>query len=217
MVTLADDTEEAPWMTMGDLQFWSASSFAHSLRNYARRRQLGWYVASMLPIDYRWKNLSVKKRVSPDGFVAFVPEHARQSFDAEEEGGFPPFVVEVVSPSSIYRDEEEKRQVYDLMGVKEYALFTPRDPAGATLRGYRRDAAGQFVDWPTDAQGRLWSTTLELYLVARGALLQAQTADGEWLMTPEQSEVALQAAEAEAERLRRELDALRAAANQATE
>src|SRR5215203_2065162 len=89
MVTLENDTEEAPWITMGDLQFWSASSFAHSLRNYAHRRRLGWYVASMLPIDYRWKNLPGKKRVSPDGFVAFVPEHWRQSYDADEEGGFP--------------------------------------------------------------------------------------------------------------------------------
>ena len=29
--SLEDDTEEAPWMVMGDAQFWSASRFAHSL------------------------------------------------------------------------------------------------------------------------------------------------------------------------------------------
>lgn len=31
MLMLANDEEEAPWMAMGDLQFWSASSLAHSL------------------------------------------------------------------------------------------------------------------------------------------------------------------------------------------
>ena len=35
---LADDEEDAVWMVVGDLQFWSASGFAHSLRAYARRR-----------------------------------------------------------------------------------------------------------------------------------------------------------------------------------
>ncbi len=32
MLLLEDDAEDAPWMVMGDLQFWSASSLAHSLR-----------------------------------------------------------------------------------------------------------------------------------------------------------------------------------------
>lgn len=54
MIMLEDDTEQAPWMVMGDLQFWSASGFAHSLRNYARELGLPWYVASMMPIRYRW-------------------------------------------------------------------------------------------------------------------------------------------------------------------
>jgi hypothetical protein len=40
MATLEDDTEDKPWMVMGDLPFWSASSFAHSLRIYARERHL---------------------------------------------------------------------------------------------------------------------------------------------------------------------------------
>jgi len=53
MLTLEDDTEDAPWMVMGTQQFWSASSFAHSLRNYALALELPWFVASMLPIRYR--------------------------------------------------------------------------------------------------------------------------------------------------------------------
>ena len=157
MLLLDDDTEDAPWMVMGDLQFWSASSFAHSLRGYAHQRGLGWYVASMLPILYTWPPAKRKHQLAPDAFVAFVPEHARSSFDVAVEGSFPPFVLEVVSPSSTERDEEEKRRAYELLGAREYALFTPRVDAGSTLTGYRQGTSGAFETWRPDEQGRLWS------------------------------------------------------------
>ena len=230
ILMLEDDTEDAPWMVMGDLQFWSASSFAHSLRSYAHEQGFDWYVASMLPITYEWPNAARKKQLSPDTFVAFVEERARTSYDVEAEGGFPPFVLEVVSPSSTARDQQEKRLAYELLGVREYALFTPREGVPSVLEGYRRGATGQFEPWTPDEQGRLWSEVLGLYLVARGALLQAQTAEGRLLLTPEQTGAALRVAEEarrreeearrseeearrraeeEAERLRRELERYR--------
>jgi Uma2 family endonuclease len=216
MLMFEDDTEDAPWMAMGDLQFWSASSFAHSLRNHAREQQLGWYVASMLPITYTVPEEEHPKTVSPDTFVAFVPDHPRTSFNVAEEGAFPPFVLEVVSPSSVVRDQRGKRRAYDLLGAREYALFTPRVEAPSVLEGYRRESAGTFVAWQPDAQGRLWSEVLGLFLVARGPLLQAQTPDGRLLLTPEQAltelrheQDARQRAEDEAERLRHELERYR--------
>jgi hypothetical protein len=223
MLLLEDDTEDAPWMVMGDLQFWSASSFAHSLRSYAHEQGFDWYVASMLPITYEWPNAARKKQLSPDTFVAFVEERARTSYDVEAEGGFPPFVLEVVSPSSTARDQQEKRLAYELLGAREYALFTPREGVPSVLEGYRRSAKGQFEPWTPVEQGRLWSEVLGLYLVARGTLLQAQTAEGRLLLTPEQTGAALRVAEEarrreeearrraeeEAERLRRELERYR--------
>lgn len=196
MLTLEDDTEDAPWMTMGDLQFWLASGFAHSLRDYARAQGLGWYVASMLPILYSWSGSSRKHQLSPDTFVAFVPERARSSFDVVAEGSFPPFVLEVILPSSTERDEVEKRQAYELLGVLEYALFTPREGMASRLEGYRRGPDGRFDPWSLDAEGRLWSETLGLFLVTNGALVQAQTAAGQLLLTPEQTGAALREAEA---------------------
>ena len=157
-------------MVMGDLQFWSASSFAHSLQSYARVQALGWYVASMLPIAVKLPTASRKKILSPDTFVAFAPDRPRTTFDVTAEGGtFPPFVLEVVSPSSEVRDQEEKRQAYELCGAQEYALFTPREGTPSILEGYRRDATGAFVAWPPDEQERLWSEVLGLFLTARGA------------------------------------------------
>jgi hypothetical protein len=230
MLTLEDDTEDASWMVMGDLQFWSASGFAHSLRGYAHERGLDWYVASMMPITYLWPGSKRKRQLAPDAFVAFVPEHSRSSFDVATEGGFPPFVLEVVSPSSSERDEDDKRIAYEALGAREYALFTPRDESPSRLSGYRRGDSGSFERWRPDDQGRLWSDVLGLYLVVRGTLLQAQTAEGRLLLTPDQTGAALlqaeearrqeeearrleaearRQAEAEVEQLRRELEQLR--------
>jgi hypothetical protein len=203
MLTLEDDTEEKPWMVLGDLQFWSASSFAHSLRIYSRERHLPWYVASRLPILYTWPGVVGKKQLAPDAFIAFPDDHPRQSYDLQIEGGFPPFVLEVVSPSSSARDQVEKRQVYDALGAREYALFTPRDGAPSLLEGYRRVASGQFEPWPRDEQGRLASEVLGLTLVVNGTILQAETPDGQLLLTPDQ----LAAARDEEARARREAEA----------
>jgi hypothetical protein len=215
MMFLENDTKDAPWMVMGDLQFWSASSFAHSLRTYAHEQGLPWFVASMLPIQFEWPDVARKKVLSPDTFVAFVPEHSRTSFDVEVEGQFPPFVLEVVSPSSTARDHEEKRRAYSMVAVQEYALFTPRDDAPSSLEGYRRDASGAFGPWAPDEQGRLWSAVLGLHLVVRGRLLQAQTPEGRLLLTPELEAVARLRAEderrrADAERQRADAERQRA-------
>jgi Uma2 family endonuclease len=212
MLTLDDDTEDAPWMVMGDLQFWSASGFAHSLRAYAHRRRLPWYVASMLPIRYTWPPSARKRQLAPDVFVAFVPEHARGSYDVSVEGSFPPFMLEVVSPSSVARDEQEKLLAYQLLGAQEYVLFTPRDAGQSTLAGYRRNAAGLFEPWIADEQGGLWSDVLALRLVALEGFLQAWTAEGEVLLTLEQAEIARVEAEAAREteaRARQQAEAAR--------
>jgi Uma2 family endonuclease len=196
MLTLEDDTEEQPWMTMSDLQFWSASSLAHSLRIYARERQLPWYVASMLPILYRWPGAAAKKQLAPDVFVAFAPDHPRSSYDVESELGFPSFVLEVISPSSSAHDRNDKRIAYEELGAREYVLFTPRDVGQSDLEGYRRTTAGPFEPWPLDELGRLWSDVLGLFLVTNGPILQAETSEGYHLLTPDQTAAAWNQAEA---------------------
>jgi len=116
------------------------------------------------------------------------------------EGSFPPFVLEVISRASAGRDRVEKKNAFELAGVREYALFTPHQTAAAKLQGYRRNDQGNFEAWRPDAEGRLWSEVLSLHLV-RGRLVQAQTAEGRLLLTPEQAEAERQRAEAESARL----------------
>jgi hypothetical protein len=222
MLMLEDDTEEAPWMVMGDLQFWSATRFAHCLQDFARIARPDWYVASMLPILYTLPDSKRKKVLAPDTFVAIAPDHPRQSFDIAVEGGFPPFVLEVVSPASIERDQDDKHRAYAFLGAQEYALFTPRPGTASTLAGYRRDAAGAFVTWLPDDQGRLWSEFLGLFLVVQGRSLRAQLPDGRFLLTLNQATdalsqttAALDRAEEELDRLRREVARLRGDADSA--
>jgi hypothetical protein len=226
--TFVDDTEDAPWMVMGSLQWDAAVAFYDSVREYAQRDQLPWFVAGMLPILFR--EGGERHQVAPDVFVAFTANHPRSSFDLAVEGPMPPFVLEVVSPSSEERDQVSKRKAYEMLGVQEYALFTPEAKQPSELAGYRRDAAGQFVTWPKDERGWLWSEVLGLYLVPHGESVRAATADGvlvptlreavlaqQWEAAAREREAAARkqevearrAVEAENERLRQEVERLR--------
>jgi Uma2 family endonuclease len=189
-------------MVMGSLQWAAASDFFQSLREYAERNRRPWFVAGMTPILYRWEDNPRKKQLAPDVFVAFGPDRPRSSFDLEVEGDFPPFVLEVVSPSSADRDRTEKRDASEVLGGREYALFTPEADLPSTLEGYRRGERGTFEPWPKDDHGRLWSEVLGLYLLPQGTTIRAATRDGHLLPTLSESE-------AENERLRREIEELR--------
>ena len=191
-------------MVMGDAQFWSASGLAHSLRVYAQEQAQPWYVASMLPILFRWPGVSRRRQVAPDVMVAFVEDRVRSSFDVVEEGGFPPFVLEVVSPSSVTRDQEEKLRIYDLLGAAEYVLFTPEGSQNP-LQGYRRGASGGLEVWPLRPDGTLWSDVLHLALIVTPAGLQGMTAQGQLLRTPLQEAEARQ----QADEARRQADEAR--------
>src|SRR4051794_14246734 len=84
--TVADDSEEAPWMTMGTTQFWAASDLAQVLRLHAQREGLPWFVTGMLPILFRRPGRRRKGQVAPDVLVALVEDRPRLSYDLEAEG-----------------------------------------------------------------------------------------------------------------------------------
>lgn len=222
LLTVPDDTEEQPWMVMGDPQFWGATEFAATLDLYGRRHNQQWYVAGMLPILYRRPTGSKgrKGQVAPDVLVARgVPRHARHSYDLEAEGVFPGFVLEILSPSSFEHDLTDKLRLYDVLGAQEYVIFAPEPGLLAPpLQGYKRGASASFEPWLPGDDGRLWSAELGLYLSAEGDILRAFQADGQPLLTRWESEQAqLHAeqaqlrAEEESARLRAELDRIRGA------
>ena len=75
--------------------------------------------------------------VAPDVYVAFgVANRHRYSYVAWEEGKPPDFVLEVVSPSSRWRDEHEKPGIYAQIGVPEFFLYDPEGKLVPTLSGF---------------------------------------------------------------------------------
>src|SRR5476649_2324071 len=66
LLQLEDDTEDAPWMVMGSLQFEAAWRFYESLQYFAETRQQPWFVAGMLPILFTVPGEPGKKQLAPD-------------------------------------------------------------------------------------------------------------------------------------------------------
>lgn len=199
-------------MAMGYPQFWAVTDFASALEAFARIEGLRWFVAGMLPIRWPIPSTSQHGKLSPDVYV--VPgkdPRPLTSYNLEEEGVFPPFVLEVLSPSSVARDVEHKRSVYEALGGREYALFAPTADLGQPpLQGWKRGDSGTFAVWEPDETGRLFSDVLGLYLVAEGMDLRAETPTGRRLLTLEEAELTLEEAEKTIQQQQRELDRLRA-------
>jgi len=155
------------------------------------------------------------RHVSPDVFlVRGVPKHTvpeRRSYRVwENNGKAPNLVIEITSASTCEEDRDDKMTIYrDTLGVQEYFLFDPYEEyLEPRLQGYRL-RAGEFL--PIEPiSGRLPSEGTGLHLEADGWQLRLyDPATGKWLRTPQEEREARQQAEAEIERLRRELEQLR--------
>jgi hypothetical protein len=213
--SVADDTEDAPWMVMNDRQWREASALFWSLQIYAQHHPVSWYPGGMLPLTYLLPGESHLRQVAPDVFASTVPVQERDSLRVDLEG-MPPFVMETVSKSSVRRDLEEKERIYRALGAQEYAIVR-LDLAEARLEGYRRSETGAWNVWGPDAQGQLWSEVLGLGLVMRGREVRAVTREGELLRTPPEAEAARQRAEAARQQAEEELARLRAALERLTQ
>lgn len=202
---IEDDTEEASWMVMGTPQFEAVDAFFAAIRAELRSRNPPLFVAAMLPIRYRVTPGGRIEQLAPDVLVAPVPLHPRSSYTLDVERVPPGFALEVVSPESRSRDLQIKPERYAAIGIQEYALFAPETADGVQLlhpplQGYLLDpATHEYVRWEPDAEGRLYSEVLGLWLTVRDGVLRAQRPDGSLLPT-------LEEAEAEIARLRAELE-----------
>jgi Uma2 family endonuclease len=156
-----------------------------------------------------------------------------ESYNLAKIGIVPSLIIEVVSPSDsrIRRvDEEEKVGLYARVGVAEYILEDMPRPATGwryRLRGYRlEDGERRYRDIVPDSQGRLLSksTGLLFGVSPQGDRIEITVAaTGERILYPIEEaaghraekearireEQARKAAEAEVDRLRREIERLR--------
>ena len=91
-----------------------------------------------LPFDGKARTDGAYPRVAPDVLVSFgVPKRDRSSYVVADEGKPPDFVLEVASTSTWRRDYEEKRRIYEALGVREYFVYDARPEATERLAGFR--------------------------------------------------------------------------------
>jgi Uma2 family endonuclease len=133
---------------------------------------------------------SPKQRVAPDVMVIFnVEPGGRDNYKIWEEGEVPSVVFEVTSPSTRSQDEQEKKTLYQELGISEYWQFDPRNEwIPRQLRGYRLQASGGY-ELIEDSCSRC----LNLRLAVEGKLLIFYRLDnGDRLLPPGELAGALQ-------------------------
>ena len=151
--------------------------------------------------------------ISPDVFVAFGPsrEPLRRVWKTWEEGKLADFVLEVTSKGT-RRKDEEKRRLFERLGVTEY---WQHDPTGeykpAILKGQRLNAAGTYEPIPfvTKPDGTLFGESRVLGLdlcLDHGRLRLFDPATNEFLATNQEKDGLLAEQAHEIEELKRRLE-----------
>jgi Uma2 family endonuclease len=158
--------------------------------------------------------------VCPDVYVVKgVPkEPPRRIYKVWEEGKVPNLVIEVTSDSSQDEDTDEKKSLYERLGVDEYILFDPfGDYLSPRLQGFHL-AGGRYRQAPLESDSSLLSRTTGVRLRVHGERVQViDPATGspipryeEALKELQRERAALEEAEARAAALEAELARLRA-------
>ncbi|MEO1095228.1 MAG: Uma2 family endonuclease [Cyanobacteria bacterium J06638_28] len=128
-------------------------------------------------------------RVAPDVMVIpGIEPHERDNYKVWEEGQVPAVIFEMTSAGTRKHHQEEKKTLYERLGVQEYWLF---DPKGEWIKdqllGYR--LVGETYEQVLDS----CSEVLQLRLAAEDARLRFYRQDnGERLALPNELDIALQ-------------------------
>lgn len=190
------------------------------LRAYYADDPMVWVAGNMF-VYYEEGN--PRKVLAPDLYVSKGVPHniGRRVYFTWVEGKGLDFVIEMTSPSTHREDQRKKYALYrDVLKVREYILFDPLEEyLKPSLQGHRL-VEGEYVPIQL-VDGKLYSQVLDLNIAREGQFLRLSdpATDRPLLTGRELYEASLvemrrieeekRAAEAECERLRRELEALR--------
>jgi Uma2 family endonuclease len=138
--------------------------------------------------------------------------HVR-SWRVGKTGPAPQVVFEIASEETWKKDLHEKPIQYASMGVEEYFAYDPNDPpawrgTSQRLFGWQLEKGKRAIrEMPVDASGRLWSPSLDSFLVPEMEYLRLYDRNGQPRPTEAEAqerraEAAARRAEALAEKLR---------------
>ena len=148
-------------MSENDIQGYFIHYFVDAVRLRWYVDQPNVYVASDLLIYAKEGDQAAV--AAPDLFVVIgTRDLPRYSYRLWEEPKPPDFALEVASPSSWRRDLNEKRAIYEAMGVKEYVACDPRaEFYQPPLRGFRLEG-GVYVPIAAERRGGAWTLHSEV-------------------------------------------------------
>jgi Uma2 family endonuclease len=134
-----------------------------------------------------WEEGNPNAHRAPDVMVVKgVDKRERRSFFSwREHNAIPCATFEMASENTWRENLYDKRHLYARLGVPEYFLFDPEAQyLRPALKGFRRNEQGVYVSLDPDAEDRLKSEQLGLYLRAEGAMLRLiDAATGQAVLT----------------------------------
>ncbi len=113
-----------------------------------------------------YKEGDITKCVAPDIYIVFGVEKypLRRSFYTWAEGAVPVTVIEFISDATAHQDRTKKVELYlKDIGVQEYFIHQPEMKKPAEFRGWKRSTSGNILEIEPDAEGGLFSETLNLW------------------------------------------------------
>ncbi len=129
-------------------------------------------------IMFYYEEGSIDEVVSPDVMIFFgVNKGNRTSYKTwEENDTLPSVIIELASRSTWHKDRTEKRELYEMMGVKEYYIFNPLYPK--TLPAFMAFHLEDGILAKQEIQNnRIYSEQLGLELVDTGTTLRPYDLD----------------------------------------
>ncbi|MBD2293859.1 Uma2 family endonuclease [Anabaena sphaerica FACHB-251] len=155
------------------------------------------YAAGNLTIYYSPHQKKSEFFRGPDFFVVLGTERkTRKSWVVwEEDGKYPNFILEILSPTTATTDRGYKKELYqNTFRTPDYFWF---DPYTLEFAGFHL-VDNKYQPLAANEKGYLWSQQLGLYLGINEGLLRYFTPEGELVPTPEET------AEEEAKRAEQE-------------
>jgi Uma2 family endonuclease len=166
------------------------------------------FAAGNLTVYYSPRQRKSEHFRGPDFFVVLGTERKpRKSWVVWEEGGqYPNIIIEILSSTTAATDRGLKKQIFqDIFRTPDYFWF---DPDTLEFKGFHL-LDGQYEELQPNAEGRLWSRQLGLYLGVDNTILRFFTAQHQLIPTPaeaaEKEQVKAEMAQQEVERLKEQL------------
>ncbi|MEO1395034.1 MAG: Uma2 family endonuclease [Cyanobacteria bacterium J06634_5] len=145
-----------------------------------------YFSAGNLTVYYSPRQRKSEDFRGPDFFVVLGAEkRPRKSWVVwDENGQYPNIIVELLSTSTAKTDRGLKKQLYqDIFRTPDYFWF---DPDSLEFQGFHL-LSGTYEPIEPNQEGHLWSQQLGLFLGVHNKTLRFFTADGERVLTPEET------------------------------